>query len=122
MPSTDLVLQPIQDVMVVNFRNASILDAIAVEAIAKDLYALVDQQAQRKIVLDFTPVRMLSSQMIGVLINLHKKAQAIKGKVVICALRPEISKIFKITNLDKLLTFAESEEKALNDLGIVTKA
>ena len=112
MPSTEIVMTPIQDVMVVNFRATSILESTAVQAVARDLYALVDQQACRKIVLDFSPVRMLSSQMIGVLINLHKKSQDIKGRVVLCGLRPDLSKIFKITNLDKVLTFADNEEQA----------
>jgi anti-anti-sigma factor len=118
MPPTGMVVQQIQGVTVVNFRDVSILDTAAVEAIAKELYSLVDQQAQQKIVLDYTKVRFLSSTMIGVLLNVYKKSQSIKGKVVICGLRKELHKVFEIMKLDKMLTFAEDEHKALAALDV----
>ena len=121
MPSTGLVINQIQGVVVVNFRDASILDGTAVEAIGKDLYGLVEQQAQRKLVLDFTPVRFLSSSMIGVLLSLHKKSAAIKGKVVICGLRAELHKVFKIMKLESILTFAPDERKALEIFEVYTQ-
>lgn len=118
MPPTGLVINQMQGVTVANFRDASILDGVAVEAIGKELYALVDQQAQRKVVLDFTPVRFLSSSMIGVLLSLHKKSAAIKGKVVICCLRPELMKVFKMMKLEHVLSFAENEKKAFQMLDV----
>jgi anti-sigma B factor antagonist len=57
---------------------------------------------------------------LGVLINLRKKTDAIKGRVVICSLRGEIKKAFKITRLDKLFDFYDNEEKALASFGIST--
>ena len=122
MPSDDLVIVDMQGVTVVTFRGTSILDALAVDAIGRTLYDLVDQRACRKIVLDFAQVRMISSQMVGALINLHKKSQAIKGKVVLCGLRPDVSRIFRITNLHKLLSFADDEQKALSEFGVFPQA
>ena len=122
MPPTGLVINQIQGVVVANFRDTAILDGSTVEAIAKELYALVDQQAQRKLIVDFTPVRFLSSSMIGVLLNLNKKSTAIKGKVVICGLRSELHKVFKIMKLERLLTFAENEQKALNLFDVYTQS
>ncbi len=113
MAARGISISQIQDVTVVNFQQSSILDSAAVEAIGESLYKLVDEQARRKIVLDFTPVRFLSSSMLGVLIALQKKARTIKGKIVLCGLRPELMKVFKITKLDKMLTFADDEQQAL---------
>ena len=121
MPPTGLVINQIQGVVIANFRDASILDGGTVEAIARELYALVETQAQRKVILDFTPVRFLSSSMIGVLLNLNKKSAAIKGKIVICGLRSELQKVFKIMKLESLLTFAENEQKALNIFDVYTQ-
>ena len=97
----------------VNFRETSILDGRAVEAISKDLYALVDDQARRKIILDMSAVQFLSSSMIGTLISLHKKSHAIKGQVVICGLRAKLREIFQVMKLEKVLKFADSEKDAL---------
>lgn len=121
MPPTGLVISQIQGVTIANFRDASILDGVAVEAIGKELYALVEQQAQRKIVLDFTPVRFLSSSMIGVLLSLYKKSAAIKGKVIICGMRPDLMKVFKVMKLENVLNFAENETKAFQILEVYTQ-
>lgn len=121
MAVSGLVITQIQGVVVVNFRNQSILDGASIDAIAAQLYALVDQQAHRKIVLDFNAVRFLSSQVIGALLQMDKKVKAIKGKVVICGMKPNLFKIFETMNLHKILTFAEDEEKALNSFDVFTK-
>jgi anti-anti-sigma factor len=118
MPLSGLVISQVKGVTVVNFDNASILDGAAVEAIAKELYALVDQQAQRKLVLNFRKVRFLCSSMIGVVIALHKKSTAIKGRMVICGLRSELHKVFQIMKLEKVLAFTQEEDEAVSSLEV----
>ena len=118
MASGGLVISKMLGVTVANFRNSSILDGVAVDAIGKELYPLVDEQACRKIILDVGAVQFLSSSMIGALILLHKKSQAIKGRVVICGLRPKLKEIFKVMKLDKILDFADTENDALQLLGV----
>ena len=113
MPSSNLVLSQIENVTIVSFRSASIIDLPSVESIGRDLYTLVDDQAKRRIILDFSAVKFLSSQMLGVLIALQKKAKSIRGRVVLSGLRPELMKVFKITKLDKLVEFASDEADAL---------
>jgi len=53
-----------------------------------------------------------------VLIALHKKICSIGGKYVICGLKPELHEVFKITRLDKILSFAKDESEALSMLGV----
>lgn len=115
-----LLIHPLRDVTVVNFADASILDAQQVQQIGQELFDLVDQQARRKIILDFENVRFLSSSALGVLITLRRKADAIKARVVFCNLRDDLRKVFKITNLEKMFEFYESEEKALSVFGVTT--
>ena len=121
MAAAELVVQKIKDVTVVNFQDSSMLEAHRIEQIAQQLYHLVDDENRRKMVLDFTGVKFLSSTALGVLINLQKKAAGAKGEVVICGLRDELGKIFKITNLNKLFKFHPDEESALQYLGVFTR-
>lgn len=121
MAAPQLVVQKIKDVTVVNFQDASMLDAHRIEQIAQQLYHLVDEENRRKMILDFTAVKFLSSTALGVLINLQKKATTIKGEVSICGMRGELAKLFKITNLDKLFRFHPDEESALQALGVYTR-
>ena len=113
MPPSGLVITQLADVTVVNFRNASILDGPTVKTVSDELHALVDQQAQRKVLLDFSAVRFLSSSMLGSLIAMQTKAKAIKGRVILVGLRPKLREIFKITATHKLFEFADNESQAM---------
>ena len=53
---------------------------------------------------------------------LPTRLEGIKGKVVICGLRSELHKVFKIMNLEKMLTFADNEQKALNVYEVYTES
>ncbi|HOF18178.1 MAG TPA: STAS domain-containing protein [Phycisphaerae bacterium] len=108
-----MVITRVQGATIVLFRTASILEGPAIEQIAQTLYALVDEQACRKLVLDFRAVNFMSSQMLGVLVSLNKRSAAIKGKVVLCALRGELKKVFEITRLDRIMNFAPDETEAI---------
>jgi len=108
-----LIISTINDVKIATFQEPSLIDALAVQTAGQTLFQLVDGEAPRRIVLDFQHVRQLSSQMIGVLLQLHKKSGAINGKVVICGVRPPLMEAFRITKLDKVLEFAADETEAM---------
>jgi anti-sigma B factor antagonist len=116
----NLLIQTIRDATIVNFQDTSILDTLQVQQIGDEIYGLVDTMNRKKLVLDFSKVRFLSSSALGVLITLRKKSEAIKGKVVLCGLRSELMKVFQISRLDKLFEFCDNEEDALAGFGITT--
>ena len=117
--ASDLMIQQYQDVTVVNFQNAAVLDSNSIESLGRSLMALVEQQDKRKLVLDFSAVKFMSSQALGVLIQLKRAVDAVKGRVVIAGIRPELHKVFKLTNLHKLFTFHNELDKALGEFNIV---
>jgi anti-sigma B factor antagonist len=104
-------------VTIVDFQDARILDAVQIEEIGKELFRLVDDMDRKKLVLDFSKVRFLSSSTIGVLISLRKKTADIDGTLVICGLRSELMEIFKIMKIQKLFTFCADEQKAMHVFG-----
>jgi anti-sigma B factor antagonist len=115
-----LLIHTMRDVVIVNFQDASILDTQAVEQIGQALYELTDARNHRKLILDFSKVQFLSSSALGVLITLRKKSAAIKGDVVLCAIRKELMKVFEITNLHKMFTIRPNETEALAHFGMTT--
>ncbi len=100
-------------VTVVKFTDTSILDAGMINQIARELYSLTDQQHKQKLILDFSHVKFLSSQTLGILVTLNEKVRAIKGSLRLCGLRKELLKVFQITNLDKLFEFHPDDASAL---------
>jgi anti-sigma B factor antagonist len=90
------------DVAEVQFLVKRILDEPTIQAIAEQLFGLVDQDGKRKLLLNFTNVEYMSSAALGKLINLHKKLQALKGQLAMCNVIPQIFEVFAITKLDKI--------------------
>lgn len=108
-----MTIQSIKAVAVVTFQDESILDPLQVQDIAQKLRHLVEDQDRQQIILDFHKVKMLSSQMLGVLIGMLKRIRSSDGRIVICGMKADLYKVFKITNLDKLFTFYDNEGQAL---------
>lgn len=117
-PQAKLIVQTVKDVTLVTFSDSSIIDTQLIEAIGRELIALVDKQNRRKMVIDLTKVQHLSSSALGALLPVSEKARKLKGKVVLCGVNPTIRRVFKITNLDKLFTFADTEADALSEFGV----
>lgn len=109
----NLVISTVSNVTTVTVRDRTLVDGAAIDAIADRLYALVDQEDRRKILIDFSAVQFLSSTMLGALLSLHNKAMEAGGKVAIWGLKPEIRNVFKATQLDRMLAIAETEENAM---------
>ena len=115
-----LNIQKFKDVAVVNLSVSSILDTALIDRLGQQLYDLVEVQAHRKVVLDFSEVRFLSSSALGMLLKLRQKSNLVKGRILIAGMRDELLKVFKISRIDKLFEFHPSEERALNAFGITT--
>ena len=86
-----LLIHPLRDVTVVNFGDASILDSQHVQDIGEELFALVDKQARRKIVIDFAKVRFLSSSGAGSVDHAPQEGRGhqIESRVLQSARRPQ---------------------------------
>jgi anti-sigma B factor antagonist len=115
-PAQDLpfTLQPIGKVMIVEFRNPSLMDPVILENTSKRLYKLVDEEDNRNVVLDFEKVQYLSSQAIGILLSMKKKIDALgHGKLVLCGIGPKLAELLKITRLDKVMIIKSTQKEAL---------
>ena len=108
-----IIIQTIQGIALVIFEDESILDPLQVQDLGEQLHQLIEEEDRQRLILDFQKVKMLSSQMLGVLIGLLKRIRSDRGRIVICGMKPELHKVFKITNLDKLFSFYDTEGHAL---------
>ncbi|HQY89109.1 MAG TPA: STAS domain-containing protein [Tepidisphaeraceae bacterium] len=105
-------VQPIKDVSIVEFRDASLMDPVALDRAAERLYAMIEKEDRRKIILDFSAVQYMSSQSIGIVMNMQKKLTAIKGSMILCGVGPKLQELLKLTRLDKILTIKPSQREA----------
>jgi len=101
-------------VHVVHFLDRKILDESNIVEIANQLFDLVDANKGIKLCLNFGNVQYLSSTVLGKLITLNTRVNEDSGKLVLCAIRPQILEVFKITKLTKLFDITDDETTALS--------
>ena len=112
-----LIIQQVKRYTIVEFQSVSLMEPQKLEAVATDLYRLIDLEDRRWIVLDFTKVSYVSSQFIGILMNLHKKvAQRPHSKLILCALGTRLTELLRITALDKILTIRTTQDAATSEV------
>ena len=111
-----LIVSQENGVTVVDFSDATILDAYHIEGISKELYAIVDDQNARKIVLDLATIKMLSSQTLGVFLTMRKKLSETDRTMVFAGVDPRLYRVFKVTNLQSLFEFFEDRATAVSTL------
>ncbi len=107
-------IEEVNGVTVVRLLDKKILDESNIEALGQELFALVDVDGRRKIVLEFKIVEYLSSAALGKLITLNSKINAAKGKLVLCCIQKEILEVFMITQLHRILTICDDLDQALD--------
>ncbi|GDY09701.1 MAG: anti-sigma factor antagonist [Planctomycetota bacterium] len=111
-----LEIEEVGDVTVAKFIDKKILDEGNIQIIGNQLFALLEEDGRLKIVLDFSNVEYLSSAALGKLITMDKKVKAAKGKLRLCAIRPDIYEVFAITKLNRLFDMKDNLEAALEGL------
>ena len=101
--------------VVVSLTAGSITDADQIERIHRQINHLVEENKPKKLIVDFQNVRFFSSQMLGMLVGLRTKLQKYQAEVIISAIDPQLHRIFRITNLDKLFKFFQNTEQAVKE-------
>ena len=91
-------------VMLIAFQTESLMSGSDLERITARLGDIVDELDPPQEALDFSKVRYLSSQAIGMLIGLKKRCDAGKGKLVLNGVGPKLMELLKLTNLHRMFT------------------
>jgi len=101
------------DIHIVLFKDKKILDDTVLDEIKVEINKLMGSAAGPDMLLDFSNVEFMSSAMLGLLGQLHRKISTGHGRLKMCGIRPEILTVFKITNLDKLFSIHKDAPTAL---------
>ena len=100
-------------VLIVLFKQPSISGIGEMEKIAETLQDLIRNHHTRKMVIDFSNVCFFSSQMLGLLVNIWRRMKDVEGSLLICGINPQLTRVFRITHLDKLFDFYDDLEIAV---------
>ena len=111
MPPLSVVNE--KNVRVVEFTNNKILDEANIAEIGSTLNALIDEDENPRVLLDFANVDHLSSAALGMLINANNRIKQRNGQFRLANIKPQIYEVFVITKLNKLFRILPSREEAL---------
>jgi len=100
---------------VVAFKSACISDVEGITAASQEMDKFIEKNHPKKIVFDFERVKFFSSQVLGLLLGIRAKLQAYNGELVISAIDPQLHRIFRITNLDKIFRFFPDKHSAIKE-------
>jgi len=100
------------DAAVVVFKSASISEVDVIKAASEQIKEFIDKNQTKKMIFDFETVKFFSSQVLGLLLDIRAKLKSQNGEVVISAINPQLHRVFKITNLDKVFRFFPDKESA----------
>ena len=98
------------------FQTPTMMNAAEVERIRGDLIRVADEQKGRRLILDFYKVQFFSSQVIGILVTLHRKLSGAgtgAGGLMLCGVGPQLLELLRISRLDRVLTIKASRREAL---------
>lgn len=102
-----------KNVRIVEFTNNKILDEANIAEIGGTLNALIDENDQPRLVLDFATVDHLSSAALGMLINANNRIKQRNGQLRLANIKPQIFEVFRITKLDRLFRIYPTRAEAL---------
>jgi anti-sigma B factor antagonist len=111
---SSLKTQEIEEILVVNFTDAKILDEARITQIGQELMACAASAGQKKkMLLNFQGVQFMSSAMIGKLVLLNKKCKTDEVVLKMCAISPNVMEVFKITRLNRVFEIYDDQDKAI---------
>jgi anti-anti-sigma factor len=106
----DYKVRDFEGVTVVRLKNANLTGLLEVTRIGDELKALIDKGIQ-KLVIDFKHVQHCGSAGLGLLIALHRKMVANKGKMILS--HPErIEELLRISKTANYFTTAPDPKAA----------
>ena len=112
----DVEITSRENMAMVGFQATSISDVEGISSASQKIKEFVEKNHPKAIVFDFERVKFFSSQVLGLLLDIRAKLETYSGEVVISAIEPQLHRVFRITNLDKIFRFFPDKESAFRTL------
>lgn len=96
------------------------LDHHSAEYVKGKLEAAIARQSCHHMVLSLKGLTFMDSSGLGVVLGRYKQIKARGGEMVVCDANPAVYRLFEMSGLFKILSFQETEEYALAQLGVVS--
>ncbi|MFP4356538.1 MAG: STAS domain-containing protein [Phycisphaerae bacterium] len=113
MAEDKLTLNRADHVVTACFGGQSVLTSSDIQALREQLADVIRWEKPACLIVDFTGLGMLGSEVLGMLVDLHRMQHENDAQLIVCGLAPAMHKVLKITRLDLVLTFADNASDAM---------
>lgn len=112
-----LHLKTADDIVIVGVAVDLLTEEANLEQFGHELFALVEQFGCRRLVVNLSEVRVVTSAGLGKMITLHRKMHRHQGTVLFCNLQPAVEEVLRTSRLITYLQVAQNVDAALAALG-----
>lgn len=103
-------------VVIITFVDPKILDEARISQIGREMMRVANLEHYPKIIFNFTGVQFMSSAMIAKWVLVNKHMRTTNGRMKLCCVAENVMEVFKITQLNMVFDFRNTEEIALREL------
>ena len=111
-----LDFENVQNVAIVKFKDPKVMDPARIEKMGEELLAVLEDDSNENLVVNFENVNFFSSAAINKLIVLEKHMRARGGEIRLTNLQPEVRDLFSYTHLDQVFQIRTDDAEALESL------
>lgn len=111
-PSRELQIEQLGEVTLVRFKLPSLIETEQTEEVGRQLSELLGL-GRRKLVIDFRDVDRVSSGLVAKIIGVHRRLEALGGRLALCHLAPDIHEVFTMLRLPQFLNIHERDVDAV---------
>jgi anti-sigma B factor antagonist len=101
---------------IVAFTSPSMSDVDGITAVSTKIKDFVKENRPQTLIFDFETVKFFSSLVLGLLLDVRGKMSVYNGEVLISGINPQLHRVFKITNLDKVFRFFPNRRDAIESI------
>ncbi len=101
-PKNALDISSEGNVAIARFKGHCICDTEEIANASVFVRQYIEAHQPSGLIFDFTGVKFFSSQVLGLLLEARARLQPQSGRVAVSTLTPQLERVFRITNLDKL--------------------
>ena len=107
----------IQGVLVIGFPSAAIVDPVAVQMISEEVMARVENADCRRLILDFTGVSFITSELVGKMVGFRRYCQTNGISLKLAGLPASFRRVLELTKLSTQFKTYHTLNSALEMFG-----
>ena len=116
MLSLQIDLEVLSNVLIVRLKGE--LDHHTAEHLRTKMEEKILRGSVQNIILSLEHLHFMDSSGLGVILGRYKQVTSRGGEMVVCSINPLVYRLFELSGLFKILKIRESEDEALQLLGV----